>query len=167
MTLACRRESAWLFFQVRRRVQEGQRTRTPPMAYVIAFAAGRVSVSDAARKLIETLKEEYGAIMFHQSGGCCDGSAPMCFQVGEFKLGNVDEKVGEIAGCEYWMDREQFRRWAHTQWTVDVVPGRGASFSLEAPLNVRFLIRSSLCAASPSSPRCLHPFRSDIAPPPY
>jgi uncharacterized protein (DUF779 family) len=119
------------------------------MADVIAFSADRVSVSDAARKLIETLKEEYGAIMFHQSGGCCDGSAPMCFQVGEFKLGDVDEKVGEIAGCEYWMDREQFRRWAHTQWTVDVVAGRGASFSLEAPLNVRFLIRSWLCAPSP------------------
>jgi uncharacterized protein len=119
------------------------------MADVIAFSADRVGVSDAARKLIETLKEEYGAIMFHQSGGCCDGSAPMCFQVGEFKLGDVDEKVGEIAGCEYWMDREQFRRWAHTQWTVDVVAGRGASFSLEAPLNVRFLIRSSLCSASP------------------
>ena len=118
------------------------------MADVVASAAGRVSVSDAARQLIETLKKEYGALMFHQSGGCCDGSAPMCFQVGEFKLGDVDEKVGEIAGCEFWMDREQFRRWAHTQWMVDVVPGRGASFSLEAPLNVRFLIRSSLCAAS-------------------
>jgi uncharacterized protein (DUF779 family) len=119
------------------------------MSNIVTLAAGRVSVSDAARKLIETLKEEYGAIMFHQSGGCCDGSAPMCFQVGEFRLGDVDEKVGEIAGCEYWMDREQFRRWAHTQWTVDVVPGRGASFSLEAPLNVRFLIRSSLCTVSP------------------
>jgi uncharacterized protein (DUF779 family) len=118
------------------------------MADAITFAAGRVSVSDAARKLIETLKKEYGPLMFHQSGGCCDGSAPMCFQVGEFKLGAVDEKVGEIAGCEYWMDREQSRRWAHTRWTVDVVPGRGASFSLEAPSNVRFLIRSSLCAVS-------------------
>ena len=69
----------------------------------------------------------------------------MCFQVGEFQLGDVDEKVGEIVGCEFWMDREQFRRWQHTQWTVDVVPGRGASFSLEIPLGVRFLIRSSLC----------------------
>jgi uncharacterized protein (DUF779 family) len=118
------------------------------MAELVTVEAGRVGVSDAAHKLIETLKEEHGAIMFHQSGGCCDGSAPMCFKVGEFKLGGVDEKVGEIAGCEYWMDREQFRRWAHTQWTVDVVPGRGASFSLEAPLNVRFLIRSSLRAAS-------------------
>jgi len=90
--------------------------------------------------------------MFHLSGGCCDGSAPMCFQVGEFKLGQVDEKVGEIGGCEIWMDREQLRRWAHTRWIVDVVAGRGASFSLEAPLNLRFLIRSSLCAA-PSTDR--------------
>ena len=107
---------------------------------------GRVGVSDAARELIERLKAAHGPLMFHLSGGCCDGSAPMCFRVGEFKLGGVDEKVGEIAGCEFWMDREQFRRWAHTQWTVDVVPGRGASFSLEAPLNRRFLIRSTLCA---------------------
>jgi len=105
----------------------------------------RVSVTDAARELIERLKKMHGPIMFHQSGGCCDGSAPMCFQVGEFKLGSVDEKVGEIAGCEFWMDREQLRRWAHTRWTIDVVPGRGASFSAEAPLNVRFLIRSSMC----------------------
>ena len=108
---------------------------------------GRVSVSEAARELIEELKAENGPIMFHLSGGCCDGSAPMCFKVGEFKLGAVDEKVGEIVGCEFWMDREQLRRWAHTRWMVDVVPGRGASFSLEAPLNMRFLIRSSLCAA--------------------
>jgi uncharacterized protein len=112
-----------------------------------SYDAERVGATDAALKLIEQLKSAHGEIMFHLSGGCCDGSAPMCFQVGEFKLGQVDEKVGEIAGCEFWMDREQFRRWAHTRWTVDVVPGRGASFSLEAPLNLRFLIRSSLCAA--------------------
>jgi hypothetical protein len=110
----------------------------------------RVGVTDAARRLIEQLKKAHGPLMFHQSGGCCDGSAPMCFQVGEFKLGSVDEKVGEIAGCEFWMDREQFKRWAHTRWTVDVVPGRGASFSLEAPLNLRFLIRSSLCMVTPT-----------------
>ncbi len=116
---------------------------------VITMDPNRVGVSEAARKLIEQLKQEYGPIMFHLSGGCCDGSAPMCFQVGEFKLGGVDEKVGEIAGCEFWMDRQQFRLWAHTRWTVDVVPGRGASFSLEAPLNKRFLIRSSMCAVPP------------------
>ena len=105
-----------------------------------------VGVTDAARELIEELKREHGPIMFHQSGGCCDGSAPMCFKEGEFKLGGIDEKVGEIAGCGFWMDREQFRRWAHTKWVVDVVKGRGASFSLEAPLGRRFLIRSDLCA---------------------
>lgn len=106
----------------------------------------RVLATGAARALIAELREAHGPLLFHQSGGCCDGSAPMCFQVGEFKLGGVDEKVGEIAGCEFWMDREQYKRWAHTRWTVDVVPGRGASFSLEAPLNRRFLIRSELCA---------------------
>ncbi len=110
----------------------------------------RVGVTPAARELIEQLKAAHGPIMFHQSGGCCDGSAPMCFQVGEFKLGSVDEKVGEIAGCEFWMDREQFKLWMHTRWTVDVVAGRGASFSLEAPLNKRFLIRSEMCAVAPA-----------------
>jgi uncharacterized protein (DUF779 family) len=117
-----------------------------PVSNVIEFDPGRVGVTDAARKLIEQLQKDHGPLMFHLSGGCCDGSAPMCFQVGEFKLGGVDEKVGEIVGCEFWMAREQYRLWAHTRWTVDVVPGRGASFSLEAPLNMRFLIRSSLCA---------------------
>jgi uncharacterized protein len=106
---------------------------------------GRVSATPAARALIEQLRTDHGPIMFHLSGGCCDGSAPMCFKVGEFKLGGVDEKVGDVAGCEFWMDREQLRRWAHTRWSIDVVPGRGASFSLEAPTNQRFLIRSSLC----------------------
>ena len=112
---------------------------------------GRVGVTDDARKVIEQLKKAHGPLMFHLSGGCCDGSAPMCFPVGEFKLGGVDEKVGEIVGCEFWMDREQFRRWQHTQWTVDVVPGRGSSFSLEIPLGVRFLIRSSMCLVKPDS----------------
>jgi uncharacterized protein (DUF779 family) len=116
------------------------------MTNVVQLDPGRVGVTDAARKLIEQLKKDHGPLMFHLSGGCCDGSAPMCFQVGEFALGDVDEKLGEIAGCEFWMDREQLRRWGHTRLTVDVVPGRGASFSLEAPLNLRFLIRSSACA---------------------
>jgi uncharacterized protein (DUF779 family) len=113
---------------------------------------GRVSATPEARALIEELKREHGPIMFHLSGGCCDGSAPMCFKVGEFRLGGVDEKVGDIVGCEFWMDREQLRRWQHTRWSVDVVPGRGASFSLEAPLNRRFLIRSSLCEIPSSQP---------------
>jgi uncharacterized protein len=111
----------------------------------------RVGVTPAARKLIEELKGAFGPLMFHLSGGCCDGSAPMCFQVGEFKLGSVDEKVGEIVGCEFWMDRAQFRLWEHTRWTIDVVPGRGGSFSLEAPLNQRFIIRSDMCAVPPAA----------------
>ena len=106
----------------------------------------RVAATPAAEALIEDLRQTWGPIMFHQSGGCCDGSAPMCFQVGEFKLGGVDIMVGEVAGCEFWMDRAQFETWKHTRWTIDVVAGRGASFSLEAPLNKRFLIRSELCA---------------------
>jgi uncharacterized protein (DUF779 family) len=112
--------------------------------------AQRVTATKDALRLIEQLRSSHGELMFHLSGGCCDGSAPMCFQVGEFRLGQVDEKVGEIGGCEFWMDREQLRRWAHTRWVVDVVAGRGASFSLEAPLNLRFLIRSSLCDPSPT-----------------
>ena len=116
------------------------------MGDVVSIEPPRVGVTPAAEALIKELKAAYGDIMFHLSGGCCDGSAPMCFQVGEFKLGGVDEKVGEIAGCEFWMDRQQFKLWEHTRWTVDVVPGRGASFSVEAPTNMRFLIRSSMCA---------------------
>jgi uncharacterized protein len=112
---------------------------------------GRVSATAEARALIEQLKKDHGPVMFHLSGGCCDGSAPMCFKVGEFKLGGVDEKVGDVAGCEFWMDREQLRRWGDVRLSIDVVPGRGASFSLEAPLNRRFLIRSSMCADRPPS----------------
>jgi uncharacterized protein (DUF779 family) len=121
------------------------------MGEVVSIEPPRVGVTPAAEALIKELKAAYGDIMFHLSGGCCDGSAPMCFQVGEFKLGGVDEKVGEIVGCEFWMDRQQFKLWEHTRWTVDVVPGRGASFSLEAPLNRRFLIRSEMCAVRPPS----------------
>ncbi|HUA89850.1 MAG TPA: DUF779 domain-containing protein [Steroidobacteraceae bacterium] len=109
----------------------------------------RLGATPAALLLIERLKRSHGPIMFHLSGGCCDGTAPMCFPVGEFRLGGVDELVGEVGGAQLWMDREQLRRWAHTSFTIDVVPGRGASFSLEAPLNVRFLVRSSLCEVPP------------------
>jgi len=80
--------------------------------------------------------------MFHQSGGCCDGSAPMCYPAGEFKIGCNDVKLGEIAGTPVYMDADQFNHWKHTQLTIDVVPGRGAGFSLEAPEGLRFLTRS-------------------------
>jgi uncharacterized protein (DUF779 family) len=82
--------------------------------------------------------------MFHQSGGCCDGSSPMCFTKGEFRVGANDVWLGQIHGCDFFMTASQFEYWKHTQLTVDVVKGRGASFSLEIPLGVRFLIRSRL-----------------------
>lgn len=104
----------------------------------------RVTVTAEAEMVISQLKERYGDLMFHQSGGCCDGSQPMCFEKGEFKTGESDVKLGEIAGCEFFMSRDQFEYWKHTQLTIDVTPGRGASFSLEIPMGVRFITRSRM-----------------------
>jgi uncharacterized protein (DUF779 family) len=102
----------------------------------------RVLATDAALDLIERLKRAHGPLMFHQSGGCCDGSAPMCYPQGEFKIGGNDVKLGEIGGVVFYMDADQFAYWKHTQLIIDVVPGRGSGFSLEAPEGVRFLTRS-------------------------
>lgn len=102
----------------------------------------RVTATEKAIELIETLKEKHGPLMFHQSGGCCDGSQPMCFSAGEFKTGNSDVYLGEISGCPFFMSRDQFEYWKHTQLIIDITPGRGSSFSLEIPLGVRFLTRS-------------------------
>jgi len=102
----------------------------------------RVNVTEQAKQLIDTLRGEHGELMFHQSGGCCDGSSPMCYPRGEFRVGSRDVLLGEIAGCPFYMGREQFEYWRHTQLTIDVVPGRGGGFSLEAPHGVRFLTRS-------------------------
>ena len=104
----------------------------------------RVVATPAALELIEKLRGLYGPLFFHQSGGCCDGSAPMCFMEGEFKPGGQDVRLGEIGGCPFYMGAAQFEYWSHTQLIIDVVPGRGASFSLEAPEGVRFLTRSRL-----------------------
>ncbi len=104
----------------------------------------RILASDSALDLIQTLKNEFGDLIFHQSGGCCDGSAPMCFMKGEFKMGNSDVGLGYINGTEFWMSKDQFEYWKHTELTLDVVNGRGASFSLEIPTGKRFLIRSRL-----------------------
>ena len=104
----------------------------------------RVSVSVAALEMIESLKAAHGPLMFHQSGGCCDGSQPMCFPKGEFRLGNSDVCLGELAGCEFWMSRDQFEYWQHTHLTIDLTPGRGSSFSLEIPHGKRFIVRSRL-----------------------
>jgi len=108
------------------------------------MAIARVSVTEEARRLIVELRKEHGPLMFHQSGGCCDGSAPMCFPLGEFRVGEQDVLLGEIEGCPFYMSAPQFEYWQHTHLLIDQVPGRGAGFSLEAPRGVRFLTRSRL-----------------------
>jgi uncharacterized protein (DUF779 family) len=110
--------------------------------------ASRVRATAAAIELIRRLRDEHGPLVFHQSGGCCDGSAPMCFPRGEMRIGAQDVLLGEIDGCEFYIGRAQWELWQHTELTVDVVPGRGASFSLEIPTGLRFLIRSEVCARS-------------------
>lgn len=104
----------------------------------------RVVATPAALALIEKLRGLYGPLFFHQSGGCCDGSVPMCFMEGEFRPGGQDVRLGEIGGCPFYMGAAHFAYWENSQLIVDVVPGRGASFSLEAPEGVRFLARSRL-----------------------
>ncbi len=106
--------------------------------------ASRIEITPAAVEIVDRLRKAHGPLMFHQSGGCCDGSSPMCFEAGEFRVGGSDVLLGEIDGCEFWMSEDQFEYWRHTHLTVDVVSGRGASFSLEIPHGVRFLIRSRL-----------------------
>lgn len=108
-----------------------------------------VAVSGAAAELLRRLTETNGLLMFHQSGGCCDGSSPMCYPVGDFILGDADVHIGDLdIGLEHevpvYMSRSQYTLWSHTHLTIDIVAGRGAGFSLEAPAGVRFLIRSRL-----------------------
>ena len=102
----------------------------------------RVSATPEALELIAKLKSRHGDLIFHQSGGCCDGSAPMCFPAGDFRIGGQDVKLGGIGGMPFYMSKSQFEYWQHTHLIIDVVPGRGSGFSLEAPEGVRFLTRS-------------------------
>lgn len=108
----------------------------------------RVVATDSAVELLTKLSELHGGLMIHQSGGCCDGSAPMCYPVGEYRVGQRDVLVGEVElpeplpAVRIWINGDQFELWKHTQLILDVVPGRGAGFSLEAPEGVRFLSRS-------------------------
>jgi len=110
----------------------------------------RVELTAAAEDLLRKLRAIHGPLMFHQSGGCCDGSSPMCYQAGEFRVGGQDVKLGDlkVAGIQeligFWMSASQFEYWKHTHLTVDVVDGRGGGFSLESPEGKRFLIRSRL-----------------------
>ena len=104
----------------------------------------RVTATATALALIDALRARHGALMFHQSGGCCDGSAPMCFPEGSFLVGPSDVLLGEIGGCPFYMGRAQFEYWRHTRLIIDVVEGRGGMFSLEGPTGRRFLTRSAL-----------------------
>jgi uncharacterized protein len=108
-------------------------------------APSRVDTTPAAVALLRELIARHGPVIFHQSGGCCDGSSPMCFPEGEFRLGSADVLLGYVEpDTAFWMSADQFEYWRHTHLEVDVVPGRGSGFSLEAPEGVRFLIRSRL-----------------------
>jgi uncharacterized protein len=102
----------------------------------------RVTATPETLALIEKLGAIHGPLLFHQSGGCCDGSAPMCYPRSEFKVGAQDVFMGEIGDQPFYMGRSQFEYWQHTQLIIDVVPGRGSGFSVEAPEGVRFLTRS-------------------------
>jgi uncharacterized protein (DUF779 family) len=105
----------------------------------------RILATPEAEALMARLAAFHGPLMFHQSGGCCDGSAPMCFPRGEFKVGAQDVLLGHVAGdVPVWIGAAQFEYWRHTQVTIDVVPGRGAGMSLESPEGVRFIVRSRI-----------------------
>ncbi len=110
----------------------------------------RVELTPVAEELLRKLTSLHGPLMFHQSGGCCDGSSPMCYPAGEFRVGAADVKLGDLMVADiqspigFWMSASQFEYWKHTHLTIDVVDGRGGGFSLESPEGKRFLIRSRL-----------------------
>lgn len=104
----------------------------------------RVLITDEAKRVVDSLRDEHGPLMFHQSGGCCDGSSPMCFPEGELMLNDTDVLLGDVHGCDFYMSKDQFEYWKHTQLTVDIVEGRGSSFSLEIPLGLRFVVKSRI-----------------------
>ncbi len=131
----------------------GERTREAPRQTgegPVPDGPERVAVTGEAADVIRRLTEQHGPLMFHQSGGCCDGSSPMCYERGELRTGDSDVLLGGLAvegvaePVPFWMSAGQYAYWSHTHLTVDVVPGRGSGFSLEAPEGVRFLIRSRL-----------------------
>jgi uncharacterized protein (DUF779 family) len=108
----------------------------------------RVQITAAAAALLSRLQEQHGPVMFHQSGGCCDGSSPMCYPDGEFIVGDRDVLLGVLLGARVWISGSQFETWKHTQLTIDVVPGRGGGFSMEAPEGLRFLSRGRAFTAA-------------------
>jgi uncharacterized protein (DUF779 family) len=130
---------------------DGQRTtadRKDERGFAVAAAPGegalpqQVVTTAAADELIARLRAKYGPLMFHQSGGCCDGSSPMCYPLGDFMTGDSDVLLATVNDVPFYMSRSQFEYWKHTQLILDVVPGRGGMFSLDNSEGVRFLIRS-------------------------
>ncbi|MES2325379.1 MAG: DUF779 domain-containing protein [Pseudomonadota bacterium] len=107
-------------------------------------ALARVVATDAALAMIDELRQKHGPVMFFQSGGCCDGSAPMCYPAGEFSISDTDVYLGNLNGAPFYMGLEQFEYWAHTQLIIDVVAGNGGMFSLDNGTGRRFLTRSRL-----------------------
>ncbi len=116
--------------------------RASPTSQPVNLMVPRVLVTPQAAALIAKLRALHGDLLFHQSGGCCDGSSPMCYPLGEFRVGAQDILLGTIENCPVYIGAAQFEYWAHTQLTIDVVPGRGGGFSLESPEGMRFLTRS-------------------------
>ncbi len=124
---------------------------------MLVAGAERVAITDEAAEFLRRLTGRHGPLMFHQSGGCCDGSSPMCYPAGEFLTGDADIQLADLIidglpePVPFWMSVSQFAYWRHTHLTVDVVPGRGSGFSVEAPEGVRFLIRSRLFSDAESA----------------
>ena len=104
--------------------------------------ADKVTATLEALEFLAEIVADHGPVMFHQSGGCCDGSSPMCYPRSEFLVGDRDVKLGEIGGAPFYISESQYEAWKHTDLIIDVVPGRGSGFSVEAPEGVRFLTRS-------------------------
>ncbi len=104
----------------------------------------RLDITEQAKTIVRQLKEKHGDLIFHQSGGCCDGSAPMIFEKDDMYLDESDIHLGDIEGVPFYMNQDQFQYWKHTHLTIDITEGRGASFSLEIPLGLRFIIHSRL-----------------------
>lgn len=108
----------------------------------------KVSATPAALVLLAEIVAEHGPVLFHQSGGCCDGSSPMCYALGDFLISDHDVKMGEIGGMPFYISGSQFELWKHTDLIIDVVPGRGGMFSLDNGREKRFLTRSTICTTS-------------------
>lgn len=105
----------------------------------------QVKATPAALALLAEIIADHGPVLFHQSGGCCDGSSPMCYAQGDFRIGERDVRMGEIGGMPFYISASQYETWKHTLLTIDVVPGRGGMFSLDNGRERRFLVRSDLC----------------------